>query len=191
MISCEECIFILHGRCECGNTWHVTLRTLFQRIRRSTNGLIRRSHAMQGTWDSEEILSLPTWDHCQCQQDSAREWNLLVKAHSALWQMGSKTQQIPEEEFRPYVKANVVGGQYIYLRTHRIWLVQFASHGQHGWRSTFELMENGSVVRSTHQKQVFKIGEHHRKIQECSLTCWPCRGVNHSWNMDWTQSWNL
>lgn len=99
MISCEECTFILHGRCERGNTWQCHLRTLQQRIRRSTNGLIPRSHAMQGTWDSEEILSLPTWDNCQCQQDSAREWNLLGKRirHCDKW--GARHDRFPKKSF--------------------------------------------------------------------------------------------
>lgn len=85
--------------------------------------------------------------------------------HSDKW--GAR-RQIPEEEFLPYVKAFLQhGGNTVYLATDDQNVIDVVRTKWPSWvRKHIKTQGDNSVVRSTYQKPVFKIGEHHRTNTE-------------------------
>jgi hypothetical protein len=85
--------------------------------------------------------------------------------HSDKW--GAR-RQIPEKEFLPYVKAFIQsGGKTIYLATDSQNVIDTVRTKWPSWvRKYIKTQGDDSVVRSTYQKPVFKIGEHHRTNTE-------------------------
>jgi hypothetical protein len=85
--------------------------------------------------------------------------------HSDKW--GAR-RQIPEEEFLPYVKAFLQrGGRTVYLATDSQNVIDTVRNSWPAWmKEHIRTQGDDSVVRSTYQKPVFKIGEHHRTNTE-------------------------
>jgi len=148
-----------------------TLHQWFEPMRQKAHEIVQKYYRFQPHIIETVDKILPDKDTCL---------GLHIR-HSDKW--GAR-RQIPQEEFLPYAKSFIEnGGKTIYLATDSQNVIDAVRTKWPLWiRKHVKTQGDDSVVRSTLQKPVFKIGEHHRTNTEALteiLALSKCRWMVH------------
>jgi hypothetical protein len=132
-----------------------TLHQWFDPMRRKAHEIVKKYYRFQPEIIANVDKILPENETCL---------GMHIR-HSDKW--GAR-RQIPEEEFLPYVKTFIQrGGRTVYLATDSQNVIDTVRKSWPAWvKEHIRTQGDDSVVRSTYQMPVFKIGEHHRTNTE-------------------------